>query len=350
MKEGYRLLGDFIRQVDFRNTDGKEENLLGVSVQKMFIPSIANTVGTDFTKYKVVKRGQFTYIPDTSRRGDKIGIALLTDYDEGLVSNIYTVFEVKDENELLPEYLMLWFSRPEFDRYARFKSHGSVREIMDWDEMCKVELPVPSIEKQRSIVKAYNTITDRIELKRKINDNLEAVLAASHSKMFFSKDTSEHSKLGELMTFGNGKSRPKTDGPIPVYGGNGVLSYTDHHNIENAVLIGRVGAYCGSVYLEQGICWVSDNAIFAKSKITKDEFFDYFLLKRLNLFNHHVGTGQQLLTQEILNNIEVPKPVTEQIELFNRKATSIFETIFTNSREIIRLQELSDLLLSRLAG
>ena len=350
MKEGYRLLGDFIRQVDVRNTDGKEENLLGVSVQKMFIPSIANTVGTDFTKYKVVKRGQFTYIPDTSRRGDKIGIALLTDYGEGLVSNIYTVFEVKDENELLPEYLMLWFSRPEFDRYARFKSHGSVREIMDWDEMCKVKLPVPSIEKQRSIVKAYNTITDRIELKRKINDNLEAVLAASHSKMFFSKDTSEHSKLGELMTFGNGKSRPKTDGPIPVYGGNGVLSYTDHHNIENAVLIGRVGAYCGSVYLEQGICWVSDNAIFAKSKITKDEFFDYFLLKRLNLFNHHVGTGQQLLTQEILNNIEVPKPVTEQIELFNRKAASVFETIFTNSREIIRLQELSDLLLSRLAG
>ena len=183
-----------------------------------------------------------------------------------------------------------------------------------------------------------------------VNDNLEAVLAASHSKMFFSKDTSEHSKLGELMTFGNGKSRPKTDGTIPVYGGNGVLSYTDHHNIENAVLIGRVGAYCGSVYLEQGICWVSDNAIFAKSKITKDEFFDYFLLKRLNLFNHHVGTGQQLLTQEILNNIEVPKPVTEQIELFNRKAASVFGTIFTNSREIIRLQELSDLLLSRLAG
>lgn len=174
MKEGYRLLGDFIRQVDVRNTDGKEENLFGVSVQKMFIPSIANTVGTDFTKYKVVKRGQFTYIPDTSRRGDKIGIALLTDYDEGLVSNIYTVFEVKDENELLPEYLMLWFSRPEFDRYARFKSHGSVREIMDWDEMCKVELPVPSIDKQRSIVKAYQTITERIELKRRINDNLAA--------------------------------------------------------------------------------------------------------------------------------------------------------------------------------
>lgn len=349
MKEGYRLLGDFIQPVDERNRDLKVDYLLGVSISKQFIPSIANIVGTDLSSYKIVRTGQFAYGPVTSRNGEKISIALLQDKD-CIISSSYTVFEVTDNERLDPEYLMLWFSRPEFDRYTRYMSHGSVREIFDWDELCKVELPVPSIEKQRGIVKAYNTITDRIELKRTINDNLEAVLAASHSKMFFSMDTSEHSKLGELMTFGNGKSRPKTDGPIPVYGGNGVLSYTDHHNIENAVLIGRVGAYCGSVYLEQGICWVSDNAIFAKSKITKDEFFDYFLLKRLNLFNHHVGTGQQLLTQEILNNIEVPKPVTEQIELFNRKAASVFETLFTNSREIIRLQELSDLLLSRLAG
>ena len=210
MKEGYRLLGDFIRQVDVRNTDGKEENLLGVSVQKMFIPSIANTVGTDFTKYKVVKRGQFTYIPDTSRRGDKIGIALLTDYGEGLVSNIYTVFEVKDENELLPEYLMLWFSRPEFDRYARFKSHGSVREIMDWDEMCKVKLPVPSIEKQRSIVKAYNTITDRIELKRKINDNLIDITDTIFFKVFLENNPAATISFTDIVQLMGGGT-PKTD-------------------------------------------------------------------------------------------------------------------------------------------
>ena len=213
MKERYRLLGNFIRQVDVRNTDGKEENLLGVSVQKMFIPSIANTVGTDFTKYKVVKRGQFTYIPDTSRRGDKIGIALLTDYDEGLVSNIYTVFEVKDENELLPEYLMLWFSRPEFDRYARFKSHGSVREIMDWDEMCKVELPVPSIEKQRSIVKAYNTITDRIELKRKINDNLAAQMRA-YFKEYTANNASITGKLKDYSVMQYGYTETATTEPV----------------------------------------------------------------------------------------------------------------------------------------
>ena len=184
MREGYKLLGEFIRQVDVRNTEGKEDNLLGVSVQKQFIPSIANTVGTDFTKYKVVKKRQFTYIPDTSRRGDKIAIALLDDCDEGLVSNVYTVFEVVDENKLLPEYLMLWFDRPEFDRYARFKSHGSVREIMDWDEMCKVELPVPAIEEQRNIVKAYKTITDRIALKKQVNDNLVASLSAVYKELF----------------------------------------------------------------------------------------------------------------------------------------------------------------------
>lgn len=182
MKSNYKQLGQFIRQIDVRNSEGKEENLLGVSVQKKFIPSIANTVGTDFKKYKVVKKGQFTYIPDTSRRGDKIGIALLEDYEEGLVSNVYTVFEIIDEKQLIPEYLMLWFSRPEFDRYARFKSHGSVREIFDWNELCMVELPVPDIEKQRKIVKAYKTITDRIALKQKINDNLVAVGTASIQK------------------------------------------------------------------------------------------------------------------------------------------------------------------------
>ena len=184
MKSNYKQLGQFIRQVDVRNSEGKEENLLGVSVQKKFIPSIANTVGTDFKKYKVVKKGQFTYIPDTSRRGDKIGIALLEDYEEGLVSNVYTVFELIDEKQLIPEYLMLWFSRPEFDRYARFKSHGSVREVMDWDEMCKVELPVPPYEKQKEIVDGYKAITERIALKQKINDNLEATLNAVYKEFF----------------------------------------------------------------------------------------------------------------------------------------------------------------------
>ena len=213
MKDSYRQLGEYIRPVDIRNTDGQETNLLGVSVLKKFIPSIANTVGTDFTKYKVVKKRQFTYIPDTSRRGDKIGIALLEDYDSGIVSNIYTVFEVIDTELLLPEYLMLWFMRPEFDRLARFKSHGSVREVFDWEQMCAVELPVPNIEKQRKIVKAYKTITDRIALKQRINDNLAETEQAILKKTTSTEDTSLIS-LGDIVEFidgDRGKNYPTYD-------------------------------------------------------------------------------------------------------------------------------------------
>ena len=148
-------------------------NLLGVSIEKRFIPSIANIVGTDLSNYKVVQTGQFAYGPVTSRNGEKISIAYL-EGDDCIISSSYTVFEVSNKDELDPKYLMLWFSRPEFDRYARYKSHGSVREIFDWNELCMVELPVPDIEEQRNIVKAYRTITDRIALKKQINDNLAA--------------------------------------------------------------------------------------------------------------------------------------------------------------------------------
>lgn len=173
MKDGYKQLGNYIRQVDERNRDLSVDKLLGVSITKQFIPSIANIVGTDLSNYKIVRTGQFAYGPVTSRNGEKISIALLLE-DDCIISSSYSVFEIIEKNALNPEYLMLWFSRPEFDRYARYRSHGSVREIFDWDEMCQVELPVPSIEKQNEIVEAYRAVTDRIALKQKINDNLAA--------------------------------------------------------------------------------------------------------------------------------------------------------------------------------
>lgn len=285
MKEGYRLLGDFIRQVDVRNTDGKEENLLGVSVQKMFMPSIANTVGTDFTKYKVVKRGQFTYIPDTSRRGDKIGIALLTDYDEGLVSNIYTVFEVKDENELLPEYLMLWFSRPEFDRYARFKSHGSVREIMDWDEMCKVELPVPSIDKQRSIVKAYQTITERIELKRRINDNLRATAETE----FF-----------RLIRYPQIQEVPSQDTEIGAYPSDWIL--TTLGQVLSTIIDRR-----GLTPTKLGGEWSPDGIIAISAKSVKNhELINLDIANRVDRELYERWMPQKLQPHDILMTSEAP--------------------------------------------
>ena len=173
MKDGYKKLGAYIRQVDERNKNLSVNRLLGVSNMKVFIPSIANTIGTDLSSYKIVHTRQFAYGPVTSRNGDRISVALLTDED-CIISSSYTVFEIIDETKLNADYLMLWFNRPEFDRYVRFRSHGSVREIFDWDELCNVFLPVPAIEEQIELVKAYQTIEKRIVLKKKINDNLAA--------------------------------------------------------------------------------------------------------------------------------------------------------------------------------
>lgn len=384
MKEGYRLLGDFIRQVDVRNTDGKEENLLGVSVQKMFIPSIANTVGTDFTKYKVVKRGQFTYIPDTSRRGDKIGIALLTDYDEGLVSNIYTVFEVKDENELLPEYLMLWFSRPEFDRYARFKSHGSVREIMDWDEMCKVELPVPSIEKQRRIVKAYNTITDRIELKRKINDNLVATVTAIYRRMFIEGGRIYPtaplkqlcSKIGSGATPKDGKTAYQESGVSLVRSTNvfdyafsydGLAHISDEQadqlsNVvveENDVLFNITGVSvtrCCIVPADVLPARVNQHVMILRPKTAMP--MSYYIMTTLCSAENKgklMGIAQSGSTREAINKQEmesfsIPVPPTKEVQDFEIKARGLYESVIRNTEEIMRLNVMQQLLLSQLSS
>ena len=390
MKSNYKQLGQFIRQVDVRNAAGKEENLLGVSVQKTFIPSIANTVGTDFTKYKVVRRGQFTYIPDTSRRGDKIGIALLSDYDEGLVSNVYTTFEVIDKNELLPEYLMLWFSRPEFDRYARFKSHGSVREVMDWDEMCKVQLPVPPISVQRDIVKAYQTITNRIALKRQVNDNLVAVGTASIQKnvgrgALINLTEAEMDRLTlpddfEIQTVSE-FCRETKSGSTPSrtnneYWENGTISWVKsgevHNNItlqteeyitplglsesstkllpKDTVLMAMYGVTAGEVgYLaieattNQAICGMICNS-------KADAAYLYFSLIQSQAAISRLSNGgaQDNLSKNFIDNIKIVVPPSEFIEELNLAA--IVEQMTLNTKEIALLEELQATALAQLSS
>lgn len=184
MKSNYKPIGDYIRIVDERNSNLLDLPLMGLSVSKVFFPTIANLVGTDMKTYKIVKRHQFTYISDTSRRGEKIAIALNDKFDKMLVSQAYTPFEVVNTDKLDPEYLMMWFRRPEFDRYARFKSHGSAREIFDWEEMCNTFLPIPHITKQREIVKEYNTIQNRITLNQQLIQQLEETAQAIYKQWF----------------------------------------------------------------------------------------------------------------------------------------------------------------------
>ena len=384
MKEGYKALGEFIRQIDIRNTEGKEDNLLGVSVQKQFIPSIANTVGTDFTKYKVVKKGQFTYIPDTSRRGDKIAIALLQDYEEGLVSNVYTVFEVIDEEKLLPEYLMLWFSRPEFDRYARFKSHGSVREIMDWDEMCKVELPVPSIEKQRSIVKAYKAITDRIELKRRINDNL----ANTEQLILYqaiSKNQTIPLSLNEIAEFidgDRGKNYPtfdefSTSGFCLFLNASNVTSsgfnfdscmfvteekdkiMRNGHLLLNDIVFTSRGTLGNVALYDKNIKYknvrINSGMLIIRPKgINLSPYFIYALLKsnymKSAIEQFRSGSAQPQLPIKDLQNITFDIPESQNVlDDLEHRFFEIEETISINKREIGNLSELASILLARLS-
>lgn len=184
MKSNYKPLGKYIQPVIGRNNDLGDLPLMGLSITKKFIPSIANTIGTDMSTYRTIYKNQFAYGPVTSRNGDKITIALFNDYDKALISQAYIPFEVKDNSVLDPEYLMMWFRRPEFDRYARFKSHGSAREIFDWDEMCNVMLPVPHITIQREIVKEYNVIQNRIALNQKLIQQLEETAQAIYREWF----------------------------------------------------------------------------------------------------------------------------------------------------------------------
>ena len=183
MRSNYKKLGQFIKDVSVKNKALEVELLLGVSITKRFIPSIANTIGTDMSKYKIVKRHQFAYGPVTSRNGEKISVALLEE-EMCIVSTSYTVFKIVDTELLDPEYLMMWFRRSEFDRYARYMSHGTVRELFGWEEMCDVELPVPSIDKQREIVREYNVVNDRISLNEQLTQKLEDTTQTIYKQWF----------------------------------------------------------------------------------------------------------------------------------------------------------------------
>ena len=357
MEKGYKILGNYIRLVDERNRDLAVTKLLGVSISKKFIPSIANIVGTDLSNYKIVRTGQFAYGPVTSRNGEKISIAYL-DEEDCIISSSYTVFEVENKEELDPEYLMLWFSRPEFDRYARYKSHGSVREIFDWNELCMVELPVPDIEKQRNIVKAYKTITDRIALKQKINDNLEAQAEAIYNEMIANNSTNgTMSTLGEISTIKTGKLNSEAaviNGIYPFFTCSQETYRTNTFSFDqeavllagnNASAIYPLKIYCGKFDVYQRTYVISSNNRFVSNKQL------YFVLKQqLNEFKGiSSGTTTKFLTMKILTPIPVVIAPEDIATSFINITNKIFETIFQNQREIEHLRELQMIVLGELS-
>lgn len=184
MKSNYKRIGDHIKLVDERNRGLRIKQLLGLSISKQFIPSVANIIGTDMENYKIIRKNQFACSTMQVRRDKKMPVALLQDIDEAIISQAYPVFEVKDEKQLLPEYLMMWFTRSEFDREACFHAVGGVRGSLEWEDFENMQLPIPSITKQREIVKEYNTIQNRIALNQQLIQKLEETAQAIYKQWF----------------------------------------------------------------------------------------------------------------------------------------------------------------------
>ena len=374
MEKGYKILGNYIQLVDERNKNLAVTKLLGVSISKKFIPSIANIVGTDLSNYKIVRTGQFAYGPVTSRNGEKISIAYL-DEEDCIISSSYTVFEVENKEELDPEYLMLWFSRPEFDRYARYKSHGSVREIFDWNELCMVELPVPDIEKQRKIVKAYKTITDRIDLKQKINDNLSAQMRA-YFKEYTANNASITGKLKDYSVMQYGYTETATTEPVgPKFlritdiaqnyiDWNGVpycpISEENHKKYvlsEGDVVVARTGATVG--YAKMVGRNIPDSvfaSFLVRIRPIDDEYRYYFGLaitsaEFLNFVQTNAGgSAQPQANPPLLGEFELSIPNKQSLPEFNTKISSFLGVIESNETEISKLHEVKDTMVKMLSS
>lgn len=358
MQSNYKRLGDYIRQVDVRNRDLAVDNLLGLSISKQFIPSIANTIGTDMANYKVVQPRQFGYVPVTSRNGDKITVALYDGDKPCIISQAYIVFEVTDTDKLLPEYLMMWFRRPEFDRYARFKSHGSAREVFEWDEMCDVMLPVPPIEEQRKIVVEYQAVERRIENNRRLIASLESTAQTIYRQMFVDNIDPENlpqgwrmGKLYELIEIKYGKDHKLIpDGKIPIYGSGGIMRYGNSflHNGES-VLIPRKGSL-GNVLYVDGKFWTVDTMFYSTPKLNQVIKYVFQFVKSLNLANLDTGSAVPSMTTEYLNNCDCVIPAEHDIIKYDNLVSQQFNYKSIIETEIAILAQAISLLLSKLSN
>jgi type I restriction enzyme S subunit len=184
MRLNYKRLGNYIREVKEKNEPVRTTNLLGVNIDKFFMPSVANIVGTDLSAYRIVKKNQFACNRMHVGRDFRLPIALSNAEEDFIVSPAYDVFEISDTKSLLPEYLMMWFTRSEFDRNTWFYTDADVRGGLPWKSFCEMQLPIPSPKKQQEIVKEYNTITKRIKLNEQLCQKLEATAQAIYKQWF----------------------------------------------------------------------------------------------------------------------------------------------------------------------
>ena len=378
-------LGNFITQIDNRARDSKKiyslSDIAGISsITKEFTKTKANLIDVTVDSYKVCPPNCFAYNPNTARMGDKIPIALNTTNKDVLVSSIYPVFKL-DNTKLLPEYLMLFFKRSEFDRYARYMSTGSAREVFDWNEMCRVEIPLLNINEQQIIVNNYKAINKCIQLKQKINKNLENQIRCIYANLLNTSETPKIklselcNKIGSGATPKGGKSSYINSG-ISFIRSMNVFDYNFHYedlahitqqqakeleNVtlqENDILFNITGVSVAR-------CCIVPNGLLP-ARVNQHVMILRPKNKNLNLFlmcslcdnknkNLLLGISQSGSTREAINkqemeNFSISIPNNEELESFNRKCKPIQKEREIIQMEIFRLQELQQILISRISG
>ena len=360
----YKRLGDYIREVDVRNRDLEVTKLMGINIGKYFMPSVANVIGTDLSNYKIVGKGQFACNLMHVGRDEKIPIALLYTNERIIVSPAYWVFEVSNTTQLLPDYLMLWFRRNEFDRNAWFYTDSDVRGGMSKEALMDMTLPVPPIEQQQKIVSEYETVTHRIHLNEQIIAKLEETAQTLYRKMFVDGIDKENlpegwrmGTLGEIATIKAGGDKPKVFSnysteqyEIPVIANGvenmGVVGYTKHSVIkEPAITISARGTI--------GVCFVRRKPYYPIvrliSVIPNDKNFLHNLWFQLSSKQFEGdGSVQNQLTIPVLEREEIMIPKHKTLEEFERRMSLISNIIELKTKQNRKLNELQSLLLAKM--
>lgn len=380
----YKTIEELVTKVDERNSDGTISELIGVSIDKCFIKSVANTNGTDLSKYKIIRRNDFAVSLMQVSRDGKIPIARLEEYEEAIMSPAYPIFRVKDKNIILPEYLEMWFKRPEFDREAAFIAVGGVRGSMPWEEFAKMKLPVPPIEKQQKIVNAYKIVTDRIALKQRINDNLANTEQAILVETVINNHTVP-TALGDLVDFIDG-DRGKNYPTFDEFTSTGYCLFLNASNVtstgfnfDNCMFVseekdklmnkGHLSPYdivltsrgtLGNVALyDKHIKYenvrINSGMLIIRPKTKRlSPYFIYALLKssymKAAIERFKSGSAQPQLPIKDLQKItfEIPESDTVLVAL-DRQFLAVEESISINNNEIGNLKELSNVLLAELS-
>lgn len=368
----YKSIDELVERIDDRNRDGKISTLIGVSIDKCFINSVANINGTDLTKYKIIRRDDFAVSLMQVSRDSKIPIARLKDYDQAIMSPAYPIFRVRDTSVILPEYLEMWFMRPEFDREAAFIAVGGVRGSMPWEEFAKMRLPVPSLEKQHQVVRAYQIVADRIAIKRRINDNLLATAQAVYKAWFveykpFGGNCPISWRVGsvdEIAEFFDSMRKPLSSLEradmariYPYYGAVSIVDYVDDYIFDGEyLLLSEDGIYVvddsGHPLLQHiiGKFWANNHAHVLKGKAGFTEDSLYLFLSNTNMSPIVTGAAQPKINQANLKSFPITIPDSEVLDRFNSIVRPLFDRKLNNEKEIRKLETFRELLLSRLVN